>query len=389
MILDYHLVLSYNISMNKRYLHETIKEFLTQRMVFIGGPRQVGKTTLCLSFLKNSDRSNSAYLNWDDIHARPLIKRAEIPVGQKIICFDEIHKFKNWRSLIKGIYDTKKDKHQFLVTGSARLDHYRKGGDSLLGRYRYLRLHPLSLGELSYDPKAVPQLLKFGGFPEPYFNATEKNLRLWQRERTYRIIHDDIRDLEQVKEITSLELLADALPLRTGSPLSMKNLANDLEVHHATIKNWIQILDNLYFSFRILPYGVPKIRAVTKEQKLYLWDWSPLEEIGLRFENMMASQLLKYCHFLEDCEGEKMELRFLRDANKREVDFVVLKNKKPIFAVECKTGEKNISPHIHYFKERTPIPHFYQVHLGKRHVELDSKCTIIPFDIFCKELRLP
>lgn len=373
-----------------RYLTPTIEEFLLNRMVFIGGPRQVGKTTLCLQFLKNPTIESSAYLNWDDISARAKIKSAELPVDQKIICFDEIHKFKNWRSLLKGFYDTKKHRHQFLVTGSARLDHYRKGGDSLLGRYRYLRLHPLSLGELSeINASTTEDLLKMGGFPEPFFTGTEKNLKLWQRERTYRIINDDIRDLERVREISSIELLADALPSRIGSPLSLKNLANDLETHHATIKNWVQILDNVYFSYRISPYGAPKIRAVKKEQKLYLWDWSTIEERGLRFENMVAGHLLKYCHYLEDSEGEKMELRFIRDTDKREIDFVVLKNSKPLFAVECKTGEKNLSPHINYFKERTNIPKFYQVHLGSKHTEIDSKCTILPFWRFCKDLNLP
>lgn len=340
----------------------------------------MGKTTLCLQFLKPPSIENPAYLNWDDLRARKNIKNADLPTNHKIICFDEIHKFQKWRSLVKGLYDTKRYKYKFLITGSARLDHYRRGGDSLLGRYRYLRLHPLTLGELSsFNRETCQTLLKFGGFPEPFLKGTEKNLRLWHRERAYRIINDDIRDLNQIKELSSIELLADALPARVGSPLSVKNLADDLEVHHSTVKRWIQSLDNIYYSYRILPYGPPRIRAVKKEQKLYLWDWSVIEDLSFRFENMTASHLLKYCHFLEDTEGYKMELRFLRDTDKREVDFVVLKNKKPLFAVECKTGEKKLSPHIYYFKARTEIPKFYKVHLGSRHTELDSRTMIVPF----------
>ncbi|MCY4321867.1 MAG: AAA family ATPase [Bdellovibrionaceae bacterium] len=366
-----------------------IKTFLRDKMVFLAGPRQVGKTSLCLHFLKPPSTENPAYLNWDDLLARDKIKKAEVPVNKKILCFDEIHKFKNWRSLIKGLYDTKKYKHQFLVTGSARLDYYRRGGDSLLGRYRYLRLHPLTLGELSSSSQSsVKTLLKFGGFPEPFFKGTAKNLRLWHKERVYRIIHDDLRDLDQVKELSSMELLADALPFRVGAPLSIKNLADDLLTNHSTIRRWVQILDNIYYSYRISPYGAPKIRAVKKEQKLYLWDWSSIEDSSFRFENMVASHLLKYCHFLEDTQGFNMELRFLRDTDKREVDFVVLKNKKALFAVECKTGEKQISPHINYFKARTNIPKFYQVHLGSKHVELDKKTVIIPFRSFCSQKKL-
>jgi len=373
---------------HSRYLLKPIKAFLRNRMVFVGGPRQVGKTTLCLQFLHPPFVSNSAYLNWDDPQARYRIKNLELPIDKKMLLFDEIHKFTSWRSYMKGLYDTKKYKYKFLVTGSARLDLYRKGGDSLLGRYRYLRLHPLTLKELSFNKDTVEKLLKFGGFPEPFFNGTERNLKLWHRERAYRIINDDIRGLNRVKELTSIELLADALNERVGSPLSIKNLADDLNVHHATVDNWVQILDQIYYSYRIAPFGSPRIRAVKKEQKLYLWDWNTIGDLGFRFENMVASHLLKYCHFLEDTEGDKMELRFLRDIDKREIDFVVIKNKKPVFAVECKTGEKNVSPHIHYFKKRTRIPEFYQVHLGSRHVEVDKGITILPFWRFCADKKL-
>ena len=274
LIVDYHLLMINNRGMKilNRYIKSTVEDFLQNRMVFIGGPRQVGKTTLCLQFLDTPSIEGSAYLNWDDINSRAKIKAGELPIDQKIICFDEIHKYKNWRSLLKGFFDTKRNRYKFLVTGSARLDHYRRGGDSLLGRYRYIRLHPLTMGELSYEKNAVETLLKMGGFPEPFFTGTERNLKLWQRERSYRIVNDDIRDLERVKEINSMELLADALPARVGSPLSVKNLSGDLDAHHATVKNWIQILDNVYFSYRISPYGTPKIRSVKKEQKLYLWD---------------------------------------------------------------------------------------------------------------------
>ena len=376
---------------HKRYLIEPIKNFLKEKMVFLGGPRQVGKTTLCLRFLNPRSVENPAYMNWDDPTARYKIKRAEIPVNKKVVCFDEIHKFRNWRSLIKGLYDTKKYKYKFLITGSARLDYYRRGGDSLLGRYRYLRLHPLSLGELSsLDQSTTQTLLKFGGFPEPFFNGTEKNLKLWHRERAYRIVNDDIRDLDTVKELSAMELLADALPFRVGSPLSVKNLAYDLEANHSTIRRWVSILDNIYYSYRISPYGSSqRIRAVKKEQKLYLWDWSAIDDVSFRFENMVAGHLLKYCHFLEDTEGEKMELRFIRDTDKREVDFVVLKNGKALFAVECKTGEKNLSPHISYFKTRTNIPKFYQVHLGSKHIEIDKKTMILPFWDFCRREKIP
>ena len=183
------------------------------------------------------------------------------------------------------------------------------------------------------------------------------------------MVQEDLRDLEHVREISLVEHLVDLLPARVGSPLSIANLRVDLEVDHKTVERWLQILENLYVCFRVAPYGTPRIRAVKKERKLYLWDWSSVPGEGARFENLVASQLLKYCHLIEDTEGHRMELRFLRDTDRREVDFVVLQGARPLFAVECKSGDREVAPSVRYFAERTPIPRFLQVHRGTRHFE--------------------
>lgn len=364
-----------------RYLSPYVKEDLEKKMVFVGGPRQVGKTSLALSI-------QSFYLNWDDPEHRRMILSKNWPKSARRVTFDEIHKYARWRNLLKGYYDTQKKTHSFLVTGSARLDHYRKGGDSLMGRYHYYRLHPFTLPEAKFQKSALARLLKLGGFPEPFLEGDERAHRRWQLERLERVIREDLRDLERVREITLIERLAEALPERVGAPLSIKNLAQDLEVDHKTASRWIEILESLYFAYRIPPFGgpngAPKIRAVRKEQKLYLWDWSQVPEGGFRFENLVAGHLLKFCHFIEDTQGHRMELRFLRDIDKREVDFVVLRDRKPIFAVECKSGEKALSPHIPYFKARTSIPKFYQVHLGTSHRAPMDGVEILPFAEFCR-----
>lgn len=371
-----------------RYLKPVIEEFLRKKMVFLGGPRQVGKTTLCLEFLKNSDVRDPAYLNWDDVGSRSLLRQGTLP-DAPLVVIDEIHKYKLWRQLIKGFYDKNKGHQNYLVTGSARLDHYRRGGDSLLGRYRYLRLHPLSVNELNIKSSAdLKNLLELGGFPEPFFSQSMKERKLWSKERLYRVVNDDIADLENLKDYSKVELLAETLEGRVGSLLSIRSFEEDLSASQKTISSWIDVLDRVYFSFRISPYGPPKIRAVKKAQKLYLWDWSEVASGGAQFENLVACQLLKYCHFLEDTEGEKMELRFLRDIDGREIDFVVMKNKEPIFAVECKTGERQVSKAIHYYKERTKIQKFYQVHLGTADF-ISEGVRVLPFIKFCKELELP
>jgi len=197
-------------------------------------------------------------------------------------------------------------------------------------------------------------------------------------------VRSDLRDLESVKDLDKVEILAEELPRRVGNPLSIKSIAEDLEVDHKTAKRWIEILSSIYYCFRISPYGAPKIRAVKKEQKLYLWDWSQVEEPGERFENMMACQLLKFCHFHQDVYGEKMELRYIRHTDKREIDFVVLKNKKPLFAVECKLKSKALSSLLSYFKERTPIKKFYQVSLHGPEKQIDDDTFMVSFEQFCK-----
>ena len=344
---------------------------------------------MSLALLKKGTESHPAYLNWDYRADRKKILAEQFPPHEKILIFDEIHKYSRWRNFLKGLYDKQKSKRCFLITGSGNLKHYNRGGDSLQGRYYSYRLHPFSLRELNSKPtkEDLNTLFNLNGFPEPLFSGSQKILKRWRNERLSQLIREDIRDLKKVKELDIMEILMDSLPQKVGSPLSIKSLKEDLEVSHETVERWIGILENLCVCFRILPFGSTKIRAVKKEKKLYLYDWSSIDKPGVRFENLVACQLLKYCHFIEDTEGERMEIRFLKDTDKRELDFVVFKNKKPIFAVECKSGT-SFSPHITYFKNRTQIPHFYQAHL--QHKNYESKgIRIIPFEIFCKELKMP
>ena len=367
-----------------RYLKEHLQDCLDRnKMVFLGGARQVGKTTLATSFL---EKGSPGYLNYDYVKLRKAILSGDLPPAEPVVVYDELHKFARWRNLLKGVYDTHKHEKKIIVTGSARLDLYRKGGDSLLGRYEYFRLHPFSVTEADCD---LRDLLRLSGFPEPLFSGSERVWRKWQHERNQRIIHEDILSLERVKEISLLDLLIDALPSRVGSPLSLKSIREDLEVSHDAVKNWLAIFDKMYLTFRISPFGSPRIRAVKKEQKLYFYDWSYAGTEGARFENLVAAHLLKYCHFVEDTEGHRMDLQFIRDTDKREVDFVVLKDKKPIFAVECKSGDRALSPHIAYFKARTKIPKFFQVHLGDTHRGRPEDGQLVPFKRFCQEIGVP
>jgi len=235
----------------KRYLEKYISDDLAQKMVFIGGPRQVGKTTLSLSLLGLGSTYTGvlpeAYINWDIIPDKESLTKGHLPGDEKIIILDEIHKYAHWRNLVKGFYDKYKNQIAFIVTGSARLDYYSKGGDSLQGRYHYYRLHPFSLGEIdsTYHPSGLQSLLEFGGFPEPFISQNKRTLRRWHRERITRVLHEDLRDLERVNEISLLEVLVDSLPRRVGSPLSLNSLREDLHVSHETVTRWMNILENI------------------------------------------------------------------------------------------------------------------------------------------------
>ena len=379
--------------MKTRYIMDSVETDLADRMVFVGGPRQVGKTTLALSLLeRDQDESSTAYLNWDVLADREEILAERLPSGQARVIFDEIHKYARWRNMLKGLFDKNRSSISFIVTGSAQLDYYRKGGDSLQGRYHYYRLHPFSVMECGQvaDNALVEQLLRFGGFPEPFLRGEARFHRRWLREQAARVIHEDLRDLENVREVSMLDLLLSHLPACVGSPLSINRLSRLLQVAHESVQHWIAIFERLYLCYRISPFGAKRIRAVRKEKKLYFWDWTRVEVGGARFENMVAGHLLKYCHFIEDTQGYDMELRFIRDTDKREVDFVVLRDGGAEFAVECKSGERSVSPACRYFRERTDIPRFYQVHLGRKDFgDASTNTRVLPFSTFCREVGLP
>jgi predicted AAA+ superfamily ATPase len=364
--------------LKNRYLKKSIVSDLTdEKMVFIGGPRQVGKTTLAAELLRDHF-SPEAYLNWDNREDRKKISGSLWPADAKLLILDELHKYKKWKSFIKGEYDKLKHIYRFILTGSARMDTFRRGGDSLQGRYHYYRLHPFTLAELlgtviqgapfselNFSATSKNELLKnlekFGGFPEPLFKADERFLRRWHNEKIERMFKEDIQEMAIINDVGSMTLLADMLPARVGSLLSTNALREDLEVSFKAVKRWLDLLESFYYLYRIYPYATTSIRALKKEPKLYLWDWSEVPDESARFENLIASHLLKMTNYLHDCDGYRAELHFLRDLDKQEVDFLVTVDKKPWFAVEVKLQDTKPSRTLIRFKEKLSIPFCYQV----------------------------
>ncbi len=346
----------------ERYLKRPIIEDLKKKMVFIGGPRQVGKTTLSFSIAPK----NYKYLNWDIVVDREFILKQNFPT-EKFIIYDEIHKFPKWRNYIKGLYDKFKSTKKILITGSARLDYYRYSGDSLQGRYHYYRLHPLSVKELKINNTSdIKSLLKLGGFPEPFLSGSEREAKRWMREYRSRAIYEEVSSLEFTQNLSQMELLLMRLPELVGSPLSINSLRHQLQLSHKTVAKWLDIFERMYFIYRLAPYNSNKLRSVKKEMKHYHYNWAEVLKEGARFENLMASHLLKWVHYQQDYNGENIELSYFRDTDKREIDFIIVKGNNPIYAIECKLKEKEISPHLKYFKNKFPHVECFQVHLENK-----------------------
>ncbi len=340
-----------------RYLQPTVADDLARKMVFLGGPRQVGKTSLGKQLIPDAN----AYLNWDVAAHRALILKQQLPATDAWF-FDEIHKYRLWRGYLKGLFDLHGNSKRILVTGSARLDYYRFGGDSLQGRYHYLRLHPFSVAELGIKTQDdFEQLLRLGGFPEPFFSGSERQARRWARDYRDRLMREEVASLERIDNLGQLELLVMRLPELVGSPLSLNALREDLSLSHRTVGNWIDVLERLYAIFRIAPFGAPRIRAVRKIQKHYHFDWSLVQHEGARFENLVASHLQKWVHWQQDVEGRDAELRYFRDIDGREVDFVVMVAGQPVSFIECKLADGAIGGGMRYLKQRFPQVDAWQV----------------------------
>ncbi|MDD4975279.1 MAG: ATP-binding protein [Bacteriovorax sp.] len=324
---------------------------LDKKLVLISGPRQVGKT-----YLSKSLSSDYIYLNYDNIDSQREITERSWPRNKDLIIFDELHKMTNWKQWLKGIYDVegvKSPSPKILVTGSARLDTFRKMGDSLAGRYYLLHLLPLSVNEVSPNnsKEVVEQFLKLGQFPEPFLSGSEEESRIWRKTHLDIIIRQDLLDLENVSSIKKIERLVQLLADRVGSGISYANIARDLEVSAPTIKSWIQILEELYVIYLVRPFSKTLAKSILKEPKIYFFDIGQIKKIELRLENLVANHLYKKVQFLNDTMGLNYELMYFRDKEKREVDFILTEDNLPVQIIEVKTSDDVPTRSIIYLKE--------------------------------------
>lgn len=335
----------------ERTLTKYVKKYLNKKIILLTGPRQSGKTTLS----KKADISIE-YLNFDNSEHRLIIKSKTWDRSKKILILDELHKMKNWKIWLKGIFDVEGLKPHILVTGSAKLDTYRKVGDSLAGRYFQYRLHPLDIKEVctqdkSLDPgEVLRKISQFSGFPEPFLEGTSEFYNLWKKTHLDIILRQDLIDDATVKDLKSIELLVELMRDRVGSPVSYSSLANDLQHSDKTVKRWLQILENMYVLFKIVPYSKNIARSTIKQPKYYFYDVARVKDPGARLENIVACSLLKEVDFQCDCYGRTLELNFLRKKDGIEIDFAVTEDGKIKRAIEVKTSEDQLSSSFQVFK---------------------------------------
>jgi predicted AAA+ superfamily ATPase len=370
--------------MKRKYKQLLIDHFShNKQMAFIAGPRQVGKTTLCMSFVERPH-----YFNWDNEDHRGLILKGPNTIADAVgvstnrtLVFDELHKFPEWKNFLKGFYDTyAQERFNIIVTGSSRLDVYRKGADSLMGRYFMYRMHPLSVGEIVNtdlseseigSPQAIPKekfdvLLKYGGFPEPYLKNNSRFYNRWKSTRLKLLFREDLRENTRLLEIGQVEVLAELLRYQSGQLINFASLARKIRASEESIRRWVSVLESLYFCFQIRPWTKNISRSILKNPKIYLTDWSLVDKMGTKHENFVACHLHKAVNWWQDLGYGTYELYYLRTKDQREVDFLVARNGNPWFIVEVKTSPgKRVSRNLEYFQSRTGASHAFEVVVNK------------------------
>jgi hypothetical protein len=367
-------------------------------MVLMAGPRQAGKTTLAQRIADGY--ANRVYTNWDVVTDRARILRQphffeaadRRDASRPVVVFDEIHKFRGWKNYLKGVYDAFHHDFDFLVTGSGRLDAYRKGGDSLAGRYALFHLWPFTLAELAgrratmeafwRDPLTIAgdtdhaaeqawlRLSQFSGFPEPYVRAAARAYRRWSSAYHSQLVREDVRDLTGIVSVSGVETLFALLPERVGSLLSVTSLAEDLKVSYNTVRSWLDALERLYLVFAISPWTRQVTRATQKARKLYLLDYATIEDRAARFENMVAVELLRAVTMWNDLGYGPFGLHFVRNKEKEEVDFLVTEKRQPRLLLETKATEMTAARALLKFQEQLGVPAVQLTDEGTTHRRL-------------------
>lgn len=341
---------------SKRTLLGDLQRDLRRKLVVLTGARQAGKTTLARQLM--AGYAQAQYLSWDVPADRQLMVDSAWSRKARLVVFDEIHKMRDWKAFLKGAWDGRAEGQAMLVTGSARMDTFRQGGESLAGRYLSWRLHPFSVRELvqvqGLGPEpALQRLLRRGGFPEPCLSERDVDAERWRAQYVTDLVREDVLDFSRVHEVRTLQLLLELLRERVGSPIKLSNLAQALQISPTTATRYVEILEALYIVFRVTPWHRDVARSLLKEPKIYLLDNGLVKgDAGARLENAVAAMLLKHCHYRQDAEGKAATLHTVRDKERHEIDFVLAEGDRVTDLIEVKLADAVPSAFLHRMAER-------------------------------------
>lgn len=344
------------VAMERLQKAQIIKD-LSQKMVFLAGPRQVGKTWLARDI--SSGFSRTVYLNWDSLQDRKLIQGEGWMRSTELLILDEIHKMEGWKGYLKGVFDTRPAGMKILVTGSARLDFVRQTGESLAGRFFLHRLLPLAPSELVGTAFATDtdRLMRRGGFPEPFLSADDQEAQRWRRSFVDGMIREDVLDLERIRDLRAMQLVLELLRSRVGAPVSFQSLSEDTGVSPNTVKKYVDILEALYVIFPVRPWADSVARSLLKNPKIYFYDNGlVLGDEGAVFENLVACCLQKHVYSRADASGGDHRLHYIRTKDGREVDFCLVQDGRPRLLVEAKAGDTDFGRQLTLFSKSLNVP---------------------------------
>jgi predicted AAA+ superfamily ATPase len=392
-----------------RPLYRNLFKELTKekRMVFMAGARRVGKTTLGDMIAETF--ANRVYLNWEIPENRARLIRNPVffeeverrDESAPFVMFDEINRYRGWRSYLKGAHERVEGDYQFLVAGSSRLDYPQRRGDSLAGRYYLLHLWPFTQAELGRanlkpeeffgNPQQVsmdrhPELKELwralseqSGFPEPFLAGRKTAYRRWSSAYAGQVIREDIRDATGIKAVDELETLYQLLPAQVGQLLPVPALAQGLQVAYNTIRSWLLTLQRFFTIFSLAPWsrGVP--RAIREGQKVYLWDVPRVREPGARFENMVALELCRAVSTWNEMGFGRFSLNFVRTKDQQEVDFIIADDGQPVLLIDARAEEHQPSAALIKFQSALKVPAVLLVQAadGYRRISNDDQAVLI------------